>query len=253
MIRAVIFDLGHTLWDIAPGDGSELHRVYQEMRATLVHRLGREDLPEAAVIREAVTAALTADAETYLTTGPVLEQPPTHHWVDAGLQSVGVMIDNALLRDLTPPLFATEIGRLICHDGVVDAVKGLAAAGTAVGCVTNTLADASAIRQMLENHDLLEIMSCVVVSSEEGYRKPHPTLFDKAREQLGVEPEEALFVGDSPYHDIGGAKAAGLRAVLTTQYVTRPWIDGVPEPDARIGHVRELAAVIEKLNAAQRN
>ena len=38
-----------------------------------------------------------------------------------------------------------------------------------------------------------------------------------------------------------------MRAVLTRQYVTRPDLDGVT-PDAVIDHVRELPAVIARLD-----
>lgn len=248
MIRAVVFDLGHTLWDITPGDGSELDRVYLEFRTALAQHLGEGAVPEATALRAAITTALSADADTNLTTGPVLEQPPTHHWVRVGLRSLELEVDDALLRELTPPLFATEIDRLVCHDGTVESLLELLDHGLALGCVTNTLADGSAIRQMLENHGLLSIMGSIVVSSEEGYRKPHPALFEKALAELGVAKDETLFVGDSPYHDIGGAKAVGMRAALTRQYVSRPWIEGVPQPDATIDHVRELRDVVDRMN-----
>ena len=59
-------------------------------------------------------------------------------------------------------------------------------------------------------------------------------------------PEEAVFVGDSPYHDIGGAKAVGMAAVHTTQYVTRPGVPGTPPPDATIAHLREVSPLIKR-------
>jgi FMN phosphatase YigB (HAD superfamily) len=92
-------------------------------------------------------------------------------------------------------------------------------------------------------------MGAVIVSSEEGWRKPHPSLFYKALDELAVTPSEAVFVGDSPWHDIAGAKAVGMRAVLTRQYATRQADSGLPRPDAIIGHIRELAGVIEHLRA----
>ena len=41
----------------------------------------------------------------------------------------------------------------------------------------------------------------IVVSDEHGWRKPHPQIFTDALSVLGVRPEEALFVGDSPQDD----------------------------------------------------
>jgi FMN phosphatase YigB (HAD superfamily) len=252
MIRGVIFDLGHTIWDIALGDGESLAKAYAGFRENAAQTTGRTDLPAADAIQRAVTEALVADAETYLATGPVLEQPPTHHWVDLGCRSLGLVLEEALLQELTPPLFATEVDRLVVHDGTLEAIHALANGGVRVGCVTNTLADASTIGLMLRNHDLLEVMGSVVVSSEEGFRKPHPALFEKAMRELSVAVEEALFVGDSPYHDVGGAKAVGMWTALTRQYLTRPWIEGVPAPDATIDHLRELPSAIDAIDTNTR-
>jgi FMN phosphatase YigB (HAD superfamily) len=62
--------------------------------------------------------------------------------------------------------------------------------------------------------------------------------------ELGVPPAETIFVGDSPWHDVAGAHEAGMRAVLTRQYVARPYTAADPQPDAVIDHLRELADVI---------
>jgi FMN phosphatase YigB (HAD superfamily) len=60
---------------------------------------------------------------------------------------------------------------------------------------------------------------------------------------LGCGAGSGVFVGDSPFHDVGGAQGVGMRAVLSTQYVTRPK-EGLPVADATISHVRELPVVI---------
>ena len=62
-----------------------------------------------------------------------------------------------------------------------------------------------------------------------------------AMRELGVAPAESIFVGDSPWHDIAGAHGAGMRAVLTRQYVARPYGDIDPQPDAVIDHMRRIS------------
>jgi putative hydrolase of the HAD superfamily len=54
----------------------------------------------------------------------------------------------------------------------------------------------------------------VVTSAEVGAAKPDGRLFRAALELAGCEPDQAVYVGDSPATDIEGAAAAGLRAVL---------------------------------------
>jgi len=246
-VRVIVFDLGHTLWDIGDA-GDALAGAYERARETLVIALGPGRVPPAAALQSAVTDALRDSAETYFMQSPNLEQPPTHTWVDAGCRSFGLVLTPALLREITPPLFATETERLICHDGTRDAVRRLADRGYRVGCITNTLADGAAIRRMLQLHGFGDIMQSVVVSSEEGWRKPHPSLFHKSLRELRATAAEAVFVGDSPWHDIAGAAAVGMHTVLTRQYVSRPDVVGTT-PDAIIHHVRELADVVSRLDS----
>jgi putative hydrolase of the HAD superfamily len=52
-----------------------------------------------------------------------------------------------------------------------------------------------------------------VYSCDVGYRKPHRRIFETALEQLGVQPHEAVFIGDSYHADIAGAERIGLRAI----------------------------------------
>jgi HAD superfamily hydrolase (TIGR01662 family) len=249
MIRAVIFDLGSTLWDWdrnRGADESPLDRAYAGTHATLCERLTCT-VPDAGALKTAVGEALKADMD-YFTTGTRLDQPPTWTWVDRGFRKLGLELDQQLLDEITPPLFATEIEHLICHDGTLDAVQELHERGYRLGCVTNTLADEAAIRAMLRLHGFEPLIDGLVVSADEGWRKPHPSLFEKSLRQLDSTPAEAVFVGDSPYHDVGGAQAVGMRAVLTTQYIARP-TEGMPVPDATITHLRELPAVIEAWSA----
>jgi putative hydrolase of the HAD superfamily len=44
--------------------------------------------------------------------------------------------------------------------------------------------------------------------------KPHRSIFDAALERAGVPAQAALMVGDSLKHDVEGALAAGMKAVL---------------------------------------
>ncbi len=54
----------------------------------------------------------------------------------------------------------------------------------------------------------------LVISSEVGYRKPHPRFFQTASESLGLPPEQVLCVGDDLENDVRGPERAGMRALL---------------------------------------
>ena len=67
--------------------------------------------------------------------------------------------------------------------------------------------------KLLDRLDLVRHFDVVVVSSAVGLEKPNPRIFKHCLEQLGVEPEEALHIGDGPIDDVEGAMAAGMRAL----------------------------------------
>ena len=54
----------------------------------------------------------------------------------------------------------------------------------------------------------------VWASAYAGCNKPHPGIFHQALAQMNVPPERALYVGDSYWHDVVGARNAGLDVVL---------------------------------------
>jgi putative hydrolase of the HAD superfamily len=53
-----------------------------------------------------------------------------------------------------------------------------------------------------------------VSSLEVGCDKPHPGIFLAALERAGVEPPEALYIGDQYDLDVVGAQGVGIKAVL---------------------------------------
>ena len=58
------------------------------------------------------------------------------------------------------------------------------------------------------------LIDVTIASSEHGYLKPHPRIFEAALARMGVGAREAVMVGDSYMHDVAGARRAGLRGIL---------------------------------------
>jgi HAD superfamily hydrolase (TIGR01509 family) len=105
--------------------------------------------------------------------------------------------------------------RLLVPDGWVvypdtlPTLKALRAAGVPVAMISNIGFDVRAICAELGFGDLID---AYVLSYEVGRCKPDPAIFLRACGLLGVEPEEALMVGDTPAD--AGAVAAGCRALI---------------------------------------
>ncbi len=87
----------------------------------------------------------------------------------------------------------------------------------------------------------------VVVTSEElrAY-KPHVSMFRRVCARLDVRPSEAVYVGDSAWSDIEGARHAGMRAIWVNRHGT-DWPDGIEPPQAEIASLEELEAALDGL------
>lgn len=97
------------------------------------------------------------------------------------------------------------------YDDVTPVLQELDARGFKVGLITNSHRCLASFQQHFELHGLI---TAAISSSEHGFLKPHPSIFEAALRLVGVRPEEALMVGDSPTHDIEGARRVGMHGVL---------------------------------------
>ena len=97
------------------------------------------------------------------------------------------------------------------------------------------------LHDRLAETGLAPLVDGAVASAELGTAKPDGAIFAHALALAGVEPEAALHVGDSPAEDVGGALAAGLRAVLVVRDgAVAPAPPGVPV----IGSLAELPPLV---------
>ncbi len=109
------------------------------------------------------------------------------------------------------------------------------------------------LRTLLSRHGLLGYFRATVFSDEIGWRKPHPAAFETAARALGLPLAQCVHVGDDPWTDGHGAKAAGMKAIVLTggMHGSRP--NRSPEehrrllPDGEAGSLTELPAAVLRL------
>jgi pyrophosphatase PpaX len=99
------------------------------------------------------------------------------------------------------------------YDGIVDVVRGFAAAGHPMALVTSK---ADWLAQRALAYVGLDAAIPVVVGCDTCTRhKPHPEPVERALALLGASPHDAVFIGDSP-HDVESGRAAGVRTIGVT-------------------------------------
>jgi HAD superfamily hydrolase (TIGR01549 family) len=105
-------------------------------------------------------------------------------------------------------------------EDVLPVLEELRRAELRLGLVSNGIRD---LQEFVAHHKL--DVDAVVGSRAHGYVKPHPTIFRAALQQLGVEPADAVMVGDSIEEDVEGARAFGLRAILMDRLDRHPQVE----------------------------
>jgi putative hydrolase of the HAD superfamily len=121
--------------------------------------------------------------------------------------------------------------RFRAYTEVPDVLARLRAGGARLAVVSNW--DVS-LHDVLERTGLRPLVDAVVISAELGVAKPDPAIFRVALERLEAPPDRALHVGDSLEHDVAGARAAGIEAVLVAR-------NGAAAPEG----VRAIASLTE--------
>jgi putative hydrolase of the HAD superfamily len=204
VLRAVLFDWGDTLFHFAY-DEELLAAGWEAGLATLE----RDELPgheaTAQVFRERYLPLLFVPGSV-----EEVEYPGMIRELLAGF---GVELGDAELdRFLAAEHAAWEPARVLGADthALLDSLR---ARGLLTGLVSNAFDPGWLLHQDLADMGLAERLDAAVFSSEVGLRKPHPAVFEAALSALGVEPKEALFVGDRRYEDMRGAKELGMTTV----------------------------------------
>lgn len=91
---------------------------------------------------------------------------------------------------------------------VLEALKGR---GYRLGVISNSNGTVEALLQQAGLHPFLDV---ILDSGRVGVEKPDPRIFQRALDEVGVKPGEAVHIGDLYSVDIVGAKGAGLHAIL---------------------------------------
>ena len=180
-IRAVFFDLG----------GVIVRTEYQSPREHLAERLNMDydDLVrlvfESETSRKASIGQISAE-EHWKSVARVLRRKPAE-WT--------------ILRD---EFFA---GDVVDHS-LLDFLRSLRSRRK-TGLISNAWDD---LRAYIAEKQFGDAFDAMIISAEVGMVKPKPGIFHMALDQLGVKPNEAVFVDDF-IENVEGARAVGMKAI----------------------------------------
>ena len=235
MLDAVLFDWGDTLmqwaWDPELLDAGH---------AAGLRALGREPAP-------GLTARFRETALPRLLRPETLEEVDYAAVVREALAGAGIVVDDEeLARFLDAEHSAWQPARMLAATthALLDTLRE---SGLRLGLVSNAIDPPWLLHRDLEQLGVAERLDVALFSSEVGWRKPHPAMFERALGELGVEPGRALFVGDSLVNDVGGAAAVGMRTCQALWF-TADDDDGAPEPDFQAFTQMDVLTVARRLS-----
>jgi putative hydrolase of the HAD superfamily len=119
--------------------------------------------------------------------------------------------------------------------------------GVKLALVSNAFDPPALLHRDLERLGLAQRLDFAVFSSEVGWRKPHPAIFERALEAVGAEPTRALFVGDQRATDIAGAAALGMRTCQALWFRADESRDE-PVPDFRAFTQMDVLMIVRRLS-----
>jgi len=213
--RAVVFDLYDTLVDFDDSRSREF--------SSQVARLCGRDPEEF----HAVWIAGRPQRDT----GPMAS-----YLVSLGIQQEELGDFLELRRDWTRGILARP------RDGVIETIAALRSRGILTALITVCSED---VVDVWSETRLTGLFDAEVFSCSCGLTKPDPRIYRLALDGLGIEPAEALFVGDGANDELAGAERVGMRAALIHRVGEEPaWPEVRDWPGPRITRIPEVLELV---------
>jgi putative hydrolase of the HAD superfamily len=231
-LAAILFDIDDTLYSTTAFAAlARRHAVRAMIDAGL-------DLPEDVVLKELdeVLAEFSSNYE--------------HHF-DKLLQRLRpsslARINSALIVAAGVAAYHdTKFRELKPFDDVIPLFRDMKAAGLRVGIITHGWTVKQA--EKLVRLKLVPYLDpkAVFISDQIGISKPNPKLYLTALHDLALEPSQAMYVGDSPEHDIAPPHSIGMITVWATRAAKRSLAGTSIVPDHTVANFAELRRILSE-------
>lgn len=214
-VRAIVFDLDGTLVDSSGDIAAAMNAAFAPF-----------DAPPLA--RETVLSLLGGGARN------LVQQCA----LAAHLQLSDAQLD-AAVEDYSALYRLDPSSRTVFFEDAHEALPQLAALGIRLGICTNKRSDIA--RAVLDGLGVGNLFDAVVGIDEVANAKPHPDHLAAAFQQLGIDPADGLYVGDT-HIDSSAASALGVA------YVQVSWGHADVSSQFSVTRFIDLLPIIEKLS-----
>jgi len=127
------------------------------------------------------------------------------------------------------------------HTEIIPMLSQLKESGLLVGLISNCYSEEA---KVIRESELFPFFDGAYLSCELGIAKPDVEIFERCMKELGVKPEECLYIGDGGSRELETAEALGMKAVQAVWYLQ----EGSTQPSKRLVNFLQAETPLEVLN-----
>jgi len=235
-IKAIVFDVGNTLFDVNGNVKTALDAMVHILRVSGVNMPNRNKIYR--LFSESLYRCRIPHTDTYF-----LEDQ--HFRVF--LKKLGVKEFDPLFQ-LAKATYRGVANELLMPNPKLISLLIKLKSKYKLGVLSDSRSDVA--RSILFKIGVLGFFDVVVVSEDLGVEKPNQLLFKKVVSELRCSPEEVVYVGDRLERDIAGGNRAGMKTVWIVPKKSpffRTVASGDIKPDFAIKRLSDLTELLEDL------
>ena len=235
-VKAVVFDLDHTLFDRYETLKLVCHDLYTEKREWICKDVTENQLEK---------VMIDADAKYVIRGWHYMFE----YWLEQGV----------VAKDENGELVAGEkdffefiwnygfYRHAVKYPFTIPMLDELRAAGIKTGLITNAAGEKGLNRQKskLRLLGIEDKFDSIMITASVGIHKPERGVFDITAQRLDLSPQNMMYVGDHPVNDVFASRRANYTPVWVR---IREEVGEVCECEYSVKDVSEIPALVDKIN-----
>jgi len=153
-------------------------------------------------------------------------------------------VPDPILRRALGSMYAVTERNWRVEEDALSTLASLREAGCCLGMISNT-SDDNNVQALVDQCGFRPFFDLILTSAGWGYRKPHARIFQIALEHFGIQPGQAVMVGDTPEADIAGANRLGIYSVWITRRAgpgSEPSTGTGSDPSAALRQAQDISS-----------
>ena len=132
--------------------------------------------------------------------------------VRCAMESIGATLSEGRIEDAYRMWAALiELSIKPRNSEVVETLREIRARGFKIGLISNCGPE---VPPLVRESTLARFIDHATFSCEIGVAKPDPRIFEAHCRELGVKPEQSVFLGDGGSYELDGAQSVGMKSIF---------------------------------------